>query len=194
MLQNWAILYGLCFWLQKKSPSAIFILLAYFLAECSSLPSFPNGQLYFCHLSPVQVVIPPQKFQPQQDTRRTETETSTLYSGFLTLVSKAAKPKSVTLNSTLFCLQHGAFLPLWNPLPPANSEFHSTTLNSNLFTLLYFFWLQMQTVRSVLVHVISNPRWWRNAQEEVDIVMPHNPGCCNSNGLQSNVLKIIYNL
>lgn len=154
MLQNWAILYGLCLWLQEESPSAAFILLAYFLAERSSLASFPIGQLYFCHLSPAQVVIPPQKFQPQQDTRWTERLQHPLYtvtsSPWFPKQQNTTKPRSVTLNSSLFCLQHSAFLPLWNPLQPANSEFHSTTLNSNLFTLLYFFWLQMQTVRSVL--------------------------------------------
>lgn len=63
--------------------------LAYFLAECSSLVSFPNGHLYFCHLSPVQVVIS-QKFQPQQDTRWTERLQHPLYTGLSNLEKKKA--------------------------------------------------------------------------------------------------------
>lgn len=171
--------------------------LAYFLAECSSLAWFPNGHLYFCHLSPVQVAIPPQKFQPQQDSRwTTERLQHPLYtvtiSHWFPKQQNITTPRSVTLNWFLFCLQHGAFLPLWNPLLPANSEFHSKALNSNLSTFLYFFRLQMQTVRSVLL-VTSTPRWWKSARQ-VDIAVLDNPGGCNSNSLQSYVLKIIYNL
>lgn len=125
--------------------------LAYVLAESCSLASFPNGHLHFCHLSPVQVVIPTQEFQ--QDTRWTESLQHPLYtvtfSHWFPKQQNITTPRSITLNWFLFCL-HGAFLPLWNPLPPTNSEFHSKTLNSNLSTFLYFSWLQMRTMSSVL--------------------------------------------
>lgn len=84
--------------------------LAYFLAECSSLVSFPNGHLYFCHLSPVQVVIS-QKFQPQQDTRWTERLQHPLYT--VTFSSWFPKQQSVTKPrncTSLLCLYTQCFL------------------------------------------------------------------------------------
>lgn len=159
---------------------------AYFLAECTLQFHFQRVTYSFAlyRLYTYQFLL-------RSFSRRTPEQTAThiLYT---------TKPRSVTLHHSLCsAFTQGPSLSLWDLFPPANSWFHHTRLNNNLAGFLYFFQLQMGTVRFFLFLRHFDTSWSKSARQEADTVMLHNPGPIsihsNSNSPQNNVLKIIYN-